>query len=56
MRSLIAWTELVPLSSSAEKIIAWNSMWKAGNADPLKHEVRRQGGALHRRDRMPPSG
>ena len=30
MRSLMAWTELVPLSSSAEKIISWNSRWKAG--------------------------
>ena len=30
MRSLIAWTELAPLSSSAEKIISWNSRWNSG--------------------------
>ena len=30
MRSLIACTALVPLSSSAAKIIAWNSKWKPG--------------------------
>ena len=29
-RSLIACTALVPLSSSAEKIITWNSKWNAG--------------------------
>ena len=47
MRSLIAWTELVPLSSRAEKIISLEEQMEDGNADALEHEIGRQRGALH---------
>ena len=42
MRSLIACTAPVPLSSSAAKIISWNSRWNTGNAIRCSMIVRRQ--------------